>query len=189
MSADLPDAGPATGPVPDAAGPAGADAPQAFQRHDHAGCRAAAMAAARRICAERGLRLTPVRARTLEILLEDHRAMGAYEVLERLAAEGLGAQPPVAYRALDFLVQAGLAHRIEKLNAYLACAHPGGVHAPAFLICRACRMVAETAAPPGTDGLDAAAADLGFTPEARVVEVSGLCPACRKAEAAAEEEA
>lgn len=154
-------------------------APRAFRRHDHAGCKASALDAARRICAERGLRLTPVRARTLEILLEGHRAMGAYEVLERLSAEGLGAQPPVAYRALDFLVAAGLAHRIEKLNAYLACARPGAAHVPAFLICRACKTVAETAAPVAVEGLDAEADALGFIIEARVVEATGLCPRCR----------
>ena len=57
----------------------------------------------------------------LEILLESHRAMGAYEVLERLAAEGFGKQPPVAYRALDFLVEHGLALRVRRLNAYAAC--------------------------------------------------------------------
>ena len=72
----------------------------AFERHDHGACADAAMARATDLAAARGLRLTPVRRRVLEILLERHRALGAYEVLERLAAEGLGKQPPVAYRAL-----------------------------------------------------------------------------------------
>lgn len=84
----------------------------AFERHDHGACADAAMARATDLAATRGLRLTPVRRRVLEILLERHRALGAYEVLERLAAEGLGKQPPVAYRALEFLVENGLAHRI-----------------------------------------------------------------------------
>jgi Fur family zinc uptake transcriptional regulator len=155
------------------------DAPRAFDRHDHGRCRALALASATAICAARGLRLTPARARTLEILLESHKALGAYEVLERLSADGLGAQPPVAYRALDFLVTNGLAHRIEKLNAFVACAHPDAVHAPAFLICRGCRKVAETASAQAQDGLGAAAAALGFAIEAQVLELEGLCPACR----------
>jgi Fur family transcriptional regulator, zinc uptake regulator len=64
-------------------------------------------------------------------------------VLRRLAAEGFGNQPPVAYRALEFLVEHGLAHRIQRLNAFTACMHPGEAHAPAFLICRTCSTVAE----------------------------------------------
>ena len=80
------------------------------------------MTAAEALCAARKLQLTPVRKRVLEILLEAHEAMGAYDVLARLAAEGLGSKPPVAYRALGFWVEQGLVHRIEKLNAYVACA-------------------------------------------------------------------
>lgn len=155
-----------------------AASPAAFGRHDHAACRKTAMASARALCAERKLRLTPVRARALEILLEDHRAMGAYELLDRLRAEGLGGQPPVAYRALDFLVGAGLAHRVEKLNAYIACAHPDDAHDAAFLICRSCRAVAEADAEQLRAALNAEAAAIGFAVERMVVEVEGLCPRC-----------
>jgi Fur family zinc uptake transcriptional regulator len=158
-----------------------ADDPVAFRGHDHETCRADAIAAAQALCAARKLRLTPHRARALEILLESHRALGAYELLDRFRAEGMTAQPPVAYRALDFLVQNGLAHRIEKLNAYVACARPGAGHAPAFMICRRCRRVAEAAETPGDGPLDAAAGRLGFSVERTVVEAEGLCPACRAA--------
>ncbi len=82
-----------------------------FHAHDHAHCTGDVMARAEAITAANGARLTPVRRRVLEILLEAHRAMGAYDVLQRLATEGFGNQPPVAYRALDFLVEQGLAHR------------------------------------------------------------------------------
>jgi Fur family zinc uptake transcriptional regulator len=153
------------------------DAPSAFAAHDHAACREQGMAAARRICAARGARLTPVRARALEILLESHRALGAYELLDRLKADGFAAQPPAAYRALDFLVAHGLAHRIEKLNAFVACGRPEEGHAPAFMICRGCGAVAES--PVQRGALDAAAAALGFAIETAVVEAEGLCPACR----------
>lgn len=153
----------------------------AFAAHDHAHCAADALARAEVVTGARGARLTPVRRRVLEILLEEHRALGAYDVLARLAAEGFGNQPPVAYRALEFLVDQGLAHRIQRLNAFTACAHPGEIHAPAFLICSGCQTVAEAAAAPVRAALDAAAADLGFVIERSTIEALGLCPNCRAA--------
>ncbi len=149
-----------------------------FQRHDHSHCIADTLETAETHCRDHGLRFTPVRRRVLEILLADHRALGAYDILDVLAAEGLGAQPPVAYRALEFLVGNGMAHRIERLNAYAACAHPGRPHAPAFLICRTCRMVAEADTGPIEDRLEDAAHAAGFTIERIAVELEGLCPAC-----------
>ncbi len=104
--------------------------------------------------------------------------MGAYEMLDRLAAEGFGNQPPVAYRALEFLVENGLAHRVRRLNAFAACMHPGEAHAPVFLICRECDSVAEAPGAPVRAALDAAAAALGFTIERANIEALGLCPAC-----------
>ena len=152
----------------------------AFGAHDHGACVAAALAAAEAVCAARGAQLTPVRRRVLEILLESHGAMGAYDVLARLDAEGMGKQPPVAYRALSFLVDQGLAHRIEKLNAFVACSHPGGAHAPAFMICRACGTGAVAVA--GTGGaFGERAAEAGFRIERTVMEAEGLCPACQEA--------
>lgn len=159
--------------------PAPTPPPLAFARHDHARCRGDVLAAAERLAEAQGLRLTPVRRRALEILLEEHRALGAYELLDRLAAEGYGSQPPVAYRALEFLVEHGLAHRIRRLNAFAACVHPEEDHAPAFLICRACRAVAEAPADAARGAVEAAAVTLGFAVERVNVEALGLCPACR----------
>lgn len=153
-----------------------------FSTHDHGQCRDGTMARAEAEAARLGLRLTPVRRRVLEILLEQHRAMGAYEVLDRLAKEGFGHQPPVAYRALEFLVENGFAHRVRRLNAFAACMHPGEVHAPVFLICRECESVAETAATPVRAALDTAAAELGFVVERANIEGVGLCPACKAKE-------
>lgn len=159
-----------------------ADPAQAFHAHDHAACAGDALARAEALCADSGARLTPVRRRVLEILLEEHRAMGAYELLDRLAQEGFGHQPPVAYRALDFLVDQGLAHRIRRLNAFAACAHPGEAHAPVFLICRQCQAVAEAPGREVRGALDGAAAGLGFAIERANIEALGLCPACRELE-------
>lgn len=151
----------------------------AFAAHDHAHCRTEVLSRAEALVAAQGGRMTPVRRRALEILLEEHRAMGAYDVLQRLAAEGFGHQPPVAYRALEFLEEQGLAHRIRRLNAFAACMHPGEAHAPAFLICQSCNALAEASATPVRAALDAAAAAAGFTVERANIEALGLCPACR----------
>ncbi|MCC7320832.1 MAG: transcriptional repressor [Rubellimicrobium sp.] len=154
--------------------------PAVFGRHDHSSCIATALVAAEGACRAHGLHLTAVRRRVLEILLETHVALGAYDLLARLRAEGFAAQPPVAYRALGFLIAAGLVHRIEGLNAYVACARPGTGHDPAFMICRTCRTVAEGEAPaPLTPGAEAQ----GFRIERAVVEAMGLCPACAGAAA------
>ena len=147
--------------------------------HNHDRCIASAMSAVDAACAERGLQLTPVRRRVLEILLEEHQAMGAYDVLARLEAEGLGDKPPVAYRALSFLVDNGFAHRVEKLKAFVACTLPGDAHDPAFMICRSCGTVAE--ASHGAEAMTRDAAREGFRIESTVVEVEGLCPGCAAA--------
>ena len=155
----------------------------AFEQHDHDHCVARTVASARELCEKQGLRLTPTRKRVLEILLEEHKALGAYEVLARLSAEGQGAHPPVAYRALDFLVAHGLAHKIERLNAFIACHHPGEGHRPAFLICRECESVAEAHVAPDDGALGAQAGAIGFHIERAVIEAEGLCPACQDAKA------
>jgi Fur family transcriptional regulator, zinc uptake regulator len=154
-------------------------ATDAFAPHDHASCRSAAIEAVRAECAALGLRLTPARACVLEALLETHRALTAYELLDRLREAGLGGQPPVAYRALDFLVAHGFAHRIERLSAFVACTRGRADHAAAFLICRRCRRVAETVLPRVPAGISADADDAAFAIERMVIEAEGLCAECR----------
>lgn len=150
-----------------------------FEHHDHTRCIRTGLSAVDRYCDTNGLQFTPVRRRVLELLLQRHRAMGAYDILDLLRAEGLGSQPPVAYRALDFLVRHGFAHKIERLNAFIACAHMGHDHTPAFLICRACDHVAETQADPARGMLGRAIKGSGFAIEQAMVEAVGLCPACQ----------
>lgn len=149
-----------------------------FARHDHSHCIASTVASVADQCAADGLSLTPVRRRVLEILLQRHQALGAYDILDVLRDEGLGSQPPVVYRALDFLTQHGFAHRIEGLNAFIACHHPGRRHAPAFLICRICKAVAEAPADPVRAAVADTAAAAGFNVERTVIEVEGICPNC-----------
>ena len=149
-----------------------------FDHHDHGLCRTEAIAVAEATCAARGAQLTPVRRQALEILLESHRALGAYDVLARLDQAGFGSKPPVSYRALGFLVDQGFAHRIEKLNAFVACAHPGEVHDPAFLICRKCDGVAEAQTKSVRGQLVSSAEIAGFQIERAVLEAVGVCPNC-----------
>jgi Fur family zinc uptake transcriptional regulator len=150
-----------------------------FEPHDHVSCIADAMATAEKHCTKQKLRLTDVRRQVLEILLREHVALGAYDLLEHLRQAGFKSQPPVAYRALDFLVTHGFAHKVEKLNAFIACSYPGKSHSPAFMICRNCDVVAETCSTPMKGSLGAAARTAGFKIERTVVEVEGLCPACQ----------
>lgn len=140
----------------------------------------AALDRAEQLLRAQGLRLTPVRRRTLEILLDAPGAIGAYDVLARLAADGFGSQPPVAYRALDFLVEHGLAHRLRRINAFTACSHPGEAHHAAFLICRHCRRVEELHAEHLRRLLVEDASAAGFAIERTSLEASGLCPDCRQ---------
>lgn len=149
-----------------------------FATHDHDACVAQGLAEAEARCTENGLRLTPVRRKVLEILLQEHRALGAYAILDILSDAGFGSQPPVAYRALDFLSEHGFVHKIERLNAFVACSHPGENHSPAFMICRLCDAVAEAQAAPVNGALGAAANAVGFQIEKAVVEAEGICPAC-----------
>ncbi len=158
-----------------------ASEPAAFRPHDHHDCRGKALAAVEAACAERRLRLTPARRFVLEALLGSHRAMTAYELLDGLAAAGLGSQPPVVYRALEFLVANGFVHRIERLGAFAACTLGGAEHVAGFLVCRGCRRVAEVSLPRPVRGLASEAAVAGFAIERTVVEAEGVCARCREA--------
>ena len=94
--------------------------------HDHQSCIQQALDTAANLCEQRGLNLTPIRRRVLEIVWRSHEPIGAYQILAELAKERDKAAPPTVYRALDFLIDAGLVHRIESLNAFGGCgAHTG----------------------------------------------------------------
>lgn len=154
-----------------------------LHEHDHGDCVARVLADMERASLAEGLNVTPIRRRVLEILLESHAALGAYEILKRLSADGRAGQPPIVYRALDFLQKHGFVHKIEGLNAFVACMHPSEDHAPVFLICRSCHVVAETTGTGLRSHLNDAAHNVGFAPDHIVIEAQGLCSQCQKAEA------
>ena len=149
--------------------------------HDHARCSADAIAHAEALCAERGERLTAMRRRVLEILAASHKPLGAYEIMDQVGEKGPRPAPITVYRALDFLRHNGLVHRIESLNAFVACVRNHGADAlVAFLICERCGAVGEAPAAAAGQTLAAAARSAGFTPNLSVIEITGTCAHCRK---------
>lgn len=137
---------------------------------------------AAQICAAQGVKLTAQRAQVLGLLRDAGRPVKAYDLLPALGEPGRPAKPPTAYRALDFLVAHGLAHRIESLGAYVACDHAGAAHPAAFLICDACGQVLETHLHDPMPGLDAAAGRAGFRIGRTMIEAHGRCAGCAGAE-------
>ena len=150
--------------------------------HDHERCAADALAHAETLCAERAQRLTPIRRQVLEALLESHKPLGAYEIIDRAAAAGSRPAPITVYRALDFLRENGLVHRIESRNAFIACVGKhGSGDLVVFLICERCGAVGEAASAAVAGELKNAARAAGFTPAAPVIEITGVCAHCRQA--------
>lgn len=150
-------------------------------RHNHLHCIRDALAVAEKTCISRGLRLTRLRRRVLELVWDRHESIKAYDILEHLRQEHRRAAPPTVYRALDFLLQAGLIHRVETLNAYIGCGNPDRPHIGQFLLCRRCGTVAELDAPEITAILTREAKNLGFQVDRQTVEIRGLCPPCNGA--------
>lgn len=144
-------------------------------QHDHHNCITQALAAAEDECRRRGARLTDIRRRVLELVWRSHAPIGAYALLQALGK----AAPPTVYRALDFLLAHGLIHRIEKLNAYVGCAHPGHDQPGQFLLCRRCGRAAELNDATIEAAVRDAAGRHGFEIASLTVEAEGICPACR----------
>lgn len=127
--------------------------------------------------ARRGQRLTPIRRKVLRLLVESVEPSKAYDLLANLDGEG-AAKPPTVYRALDFLQEAGLAHKIESLNAYVACGHASHSHSAVFLICNQCGGAEELHAQRSSQALQEEAAAAGFIVSQAVMEARGVCRQC-----------
>lgn len=150
--------------------------------HDHSHCVDRAVDVAISLCARRGVRLTALRRRVLELVWRSHKPVGAYEVLDWLKSEDQrSAAPPTVYRALEFLLEQKLIHRIESLNAFVGCVDPSRQHTAQYLICTGCGMVKELEDAAVAQAIGAQAAAQGFVVETQTVEVHGRCGACAKA--------
>jgi len=146
--------------------------------HDHQRCTRTAIAHAEELCAARSQRLTPMRRQVLEVLLSSHKPLGAYEIMEHLAGNGRPA-PITIYRALDFLRDNCLVHRIESRNAFVACVHNhAGLDPVVFLICERCGAVGEAPGGAVAEALKSSARAAGFTPKSPVIEIEGICSHC-----------
>ena len=147
--------------------------------HNHDHCQEGALDRAAALCGERGVRLTPIRRRVLELIWSGHKPLGAYEILDILRTERQGSAPPTVYRALDFLLRNGLVHRIESLNSFVGCPNPDSHHGGQFLICRSCGMTGELNDSRIDDAILKSAAKAGFAVGRRTIEIEGLCPHCQ----------
>nr|WP_017684289.1 MULTISPECIES: Fur family transcriptional regulator [Pseudomonas syringae group]EPN20370.1 zinc uptake regulation protein [Pseudomonas syringae pv. actinidiae ICMP 19070]EPN44263.1 zinc uptake regulation protein [Pseudomonas syringae pv. actinidiae ICMP 19096]EPN58696.1 zinc uptake regulation protein [Pseudomonas syringae pv. actinidiae ICMP 19079]EPN85066.1 zinc uptake regulation protein [Pseudomonas syringae pv. actinidiae ICMP 19101]AKT33112.1 Fur family transcriptional regulator [Pseudom len=156
--------------------------PLASRPHDHSHCVHSALAEAETLCTQQGLRLTTLRRRVLELVWQSHKPLGAYDILAVLSEEdGRRAAPPTVYRALDFLLENGLVHRIASLNAFTGCNHPTHAHQGQFLICRLCHAAIELQHPAISSAVVDAAAGVGFAVEGQTVEIVGVCAGCKAA--------
>ena len=131
------------------------------------------------LCEERGVRLTPQRRKVLELVCAAVGPIGAYEILDRLRQSMGNPAPPTVYRALDFLLEQGLIHKLESLHAYVGCSHPDHPHASQFLICSDCGDVSEIENREIAMSLRQAQENTGFKAKRPVVELLGSCAQCQ----------
>ena len=155
------------------------------KHHVHDG--PAFVAAVERACRERGLRLTPIRAHVLGLIAEADQPITTSDLLDRVReCKGPGAAgPPTVSRALAFLRANGFIHKLQSVNAFVACHHPSTAqHSVPFLICDTCHAAVELEDSKIVAALDARARGLGFRPRAQTLEVHGTCAACAGSETA-----
>lgn len=151
----------------------------AFQKHNHAICIENAMDIADQRCKDQGVRLTQLRRRVLELIWQSHKPLGAYDLLDMLSgASQKRIAPPTIYRALDFLQQQRLVHRIASLNAFIGCCASDPHLNSAFLICQQCEVAIELEQTAIQLAIEATGKHSGFSVISTAVEVVGLCPGC-----------
>jgi len=146
--------------------------------HNHQQCVHDALKTAEHLCSERGVQLTSIRHQVLELIWESHKAVKAYELLDRIKPLQNAAKPATIYRALDFLIAQGLVHRVESLNAFVGCRCSGHQHEQLLLICKQCEEVEERTAGKVMQALAEEFRQAGFTAHSKAVEVHGLCRRC-----------
>lgn len=149
------------------------------QPHDHGRCINAALLRATDLCAEQNARMTTTREAVLRLLWQSHQPLGAYQLQDQLAVMlDKRIAPPTVYRAIEFLLQLGLIHRIPSLNAYIGCPFPNSEHSNLFMICTECGSAAEVAHHTLNAVLQNASDKANFTLQSQNLELFGLCPGC-----------
>jgi Fur family zinc uptake transcriptional regulator len=146
--------------------------------HDHNKCVSKALGTAEQLCVVRGVQLTPIRHQVLELIWESHKAVKAYELLDRIKPLLQAAKPATIYRALDFLIEQGLIHRVESLNAFVGCSCSGHQHEQLLLICKHCHEVEERSAEEVMTALAQEIKQADFIVHSKAIEVHGVCAKC-----------
>lgn len=146
--------------------------------HDHQQCVTHALQTAEQLCTVRGVQLTTIRQQVLGLIWETHKAVKAYELLDKIKPLQSAAKPATIYRALDFLIEQGLIHRIESLNAFIGCRCSGQPHELLLLICKQCEEVEERAAVEVMRTIAEESAHAGFVIQSKAIEIQGICKKC-----------
>lgn len=148
---------------------------------DHQHCQKTAIETAERYCDEAGLRLTALRRQVLALVWESHFPVKAYDLMAKLPRDDQAtpAQPPTVYRALDFLRENGLVHRLDSINAYIGCSHPRHHEDCYFLLCEKCGLAEECCTPLITDAIHDVSASRGFKASTTTLEITGRCTDCQ----------
>jgi len=142
------------------------------------------LAEAEALCRENGASFTSLRREVFELLLRKAGPAKAYDLQADMIATGHRAAPTTVYRALDFLTEQGLVHRVNALNAFVVCSGDfrHRQHAPLMLACSTCEKSTEIADPDVGEYIRRALAPTGFHFQGSAVEIRGVCESCRIAE-------
>ena len=132
-------------------------------------------------CEANGAKLTPLRREILQLVWESQKPIGAYAVMDvyRQRSDRAQVAPPTVYRALDFLQEHGLVHKIHSQNTYVMCCAPNHSHGNVIFSCKSCGDAAEINSPAIAKSLSQSSNEIGFTPANQIVEISGLCKSCQ----------
>lgn len=147
--------------------------------HNHNDCINTALEHAVKICKEKNARLTATRKQVLKFIWESHKPIGAYDLLPKLGEAGFNSAPPTVYRALDFLLEMQLIHRINSLNAFIGCSNPEDIHANCFFICEDCGAAQEINSEPLITMRLKLEKELGLKINEQIAEFAGTCPNCQ----------
>jgi len=152
---------------------------QQTPEHNHHQCVSLALSTAQSLCKERGVLLTTIRFQVLSLIWESHKAVKAYELLDRLRPLQAAAKPATIYRTLDFLIEQGLIHRVESLNAFVGCRCSDQQHEQLLFICKLCEQVDERPAIDVMKALLDESKQAGFMVHSKALEIHGICSSCQ----------
>ncbi len=156
---------------------------QGPDKHNHQQCIDTALARAQTLCQQQSLRLTKIREQVLCLIWQSHQPVGAYAIMESLAeTQAKRVAPPTVYRALDFLLELGIIHRINSLNAFIGCQDPGHQHHSCFLICQSCKLAIEFDPGQLQSTVEELGRQSGFEIQSQNMELMGLCRNCKESQ-------